>query len=497
MAEPEPLLAVTGIVKRFGGTLALDRVDMDVRKGEIHALLGQNGAGKSTLIKVLAGVHQVDEGTVQFRGNELRAGSIDAGIAFVHQDLALVESMTVAENVALVAGYSRWGPLISWSRTRDRASDVLRAVDGDLDPNLPVSRLRQGEKALVAIARALFLESTALLVLDEPTASLSRHDSERLFRSLADLRGQGVGMLYVTHRLDEVFRISDRITVLRDGRRVATLAASSTDSRAVVEMIVGHAQENVTALKPSAPGAEVIALEDLIIPGAGPVSAAVHASECVALVGLQGAGQEACGRALFGAEPVLSGVLALHGKAFRPRNPGAAIERGVGFVSSKRIEEGIALEMAVRENLFLNPRGHGALRIIGRRVERRKADDAIERFDIRPTGPERAIHTLSGGNQQKVVLARWLTESCSLMVLEEPTTGVDVGAKQTIYRILRDFMEAGLAVVLVSSDFDEIVELADRAVVFNRGRVVGELHRSEITVRALTYLASAAEGDQA
>ena len=485
-AHDAPILRVCGISKRFGGTLALDHVDLDVRRGEVHALLGQNGAGKSTLIKVLAGIHSVDDGEAVFAGETLKSGADRTEFGFVHQDLGLVNELTVAENIALVAGFSTRGPLISWRRTLRLAQEVLSLVGSPLDSERPVSSLNVGERAIVAIARALARNDARLLILDEPTARLHQPDVVRLFAALAALRERGVGLLYVTHRLDEVFRIADRVSVLRDGRLVATTPVSDTTPHELVELIVGHTSSEVESLSQPRRGDVILSFRDVVVGRVGPVSGDVREGECVALVGLQGGGQEAIGRALFGVLRIESGDVVYRSERFAPRNPAFAIRRGLAFVSGDRAEESIVPEMAVRENLFLSPPTHPAFRPIWRGAERNRARAALERFDVRPRTSEAVIHTLSGGNQQKVVLARWLTQACSLLLLEEPTAGVDVEAKQAIYHLIREFQHGGGAAILVSADLDEVLELADRALVFDRGRLVDELSNSELTEQSLT-----------
>jgi ribose transport system ATP-binding protein len=492
-----PLLEVAAVSKRFTGTLALDRVDFDVRAGEIHALLGQNGAGKSTLIKILAGVYPPDGGTIRWRGEAFAPGGEHRPIAFIHQELGLVDAMTVAENVALQTGYPRRRLLIDWRGARRAALAALAAMDSTLDPSVRVTALSAADKSIVAIARALAVKSD-VLVLDEPTAALPAADVDRLLATLHRLRAGGIGLVYVTHRLDEVFRIADRVTVLRDGRRIATMAVAETSPQDLVLKIVGRGvAETEVAPAPPAPR-PLLAVDSLVVPQegdagmVGPVSFGVAAGETLGLVGLRGAGHHAVGRAIFGALPLRAGRILLDGTDAAAASPAEAMRRGIGFVSSRRAEESLAGNMSVRENLYLNPaaRGGGVLRAIRPQRELVASRRALARFSVRPPDPLRPIATLSGGNQQKVVVGRWMEARTRLLILEEPTIGVDVGSKAEIYRDLHDALERGVAVLLISSDFEEIEKVCHRALVFSRGGVVAELARRDISQARLTELAA-------
>jgi ribose transport system ATP-binding protein len=495
LVPSSPLLEIAGLTKRFTGTLALDHVDFDLRRGEVHALLGQNGAGKSTLIKILAGVYSPDLGDIRFEGRVLRPPSEASPIAFIHQDLGLVDWMTVAENVAVQTGYprNRFG-LISWAKVRRAAHDALRTMGSDVDPEIAVSRLAAAERSLVAIGRALAIRSD-ILVLDEPTAALPESDVSRLLDALSRLRAQGMGIIYVTHRLDEVFRIADRVTVLRDGRRVATVKVDETSSGDLVEKIVGRSLSEAF-IKPAPPSKRIVLRVDGLVAGpAGPVSFTVAAGEVLGLVGLRGAGHHAIGRAIFGERAASHGRLILEDREINPADPAEAMSERIGFVSSRRAEESLAANMSVRENVYMNPvaTGKRVLQIVSRRGEFADAKAVLARYGVNPRDPERPVATLSGGNQQKVVLSRWMEAKVRLLVLEEPTIGVDVGSKAEIYRLLQQSMMEGLAVILVSSDFEEVERLCHRALVFSRGRVAAEIPRHALSVARLT--ADASGGD--
>ena len=490
-SEDPPLLAISRLTKAFPGTLALSGVDFDVRRGEIHALLGQNGAGKSTLIKILAGVYEATEGEIAFRGATVNPATDKLPINFIHQDLGLVDSMTVAENVAIAAGFPLRHRLIDWQATRRAAEKALSVMTDDIRPDVPVSELTAAERSIVAIARALTTRCD-ILVLDEPTASLPEEDVGHLFDALEKLRSAGLGIIYVSHRLDEIFRIADRVTILRDGRRVASEPVNSMDSGRMVSLIVGRDLIDTSLSHFAAEGAPLLRVEELKSGDAGPVSFSVQPGETLALVGLRGAGHDIIARTIFGNRPAENGRVVLCGAEIGVHGETGGIAAGIGFVSSRRAEEGMAVTLSVRENLFINPTltGTRPMAWMSSDKEQRKARDVVRRYDIRPPDPERSIATLSGGNQQKAIVARWLEAKMKLLILEEPTIGVDVGSKAEIYHLLKESLAQGMSVLLVSSDFEEVAKVSHRALVFSRGKVIAALDHGDITVSRLTSLAS-------
>ncbi|MGV9378149.1 sugar ABC transporter ATP-binding protein [Nonomuraea sp. NPDC003707] len=493
-AGPDPLVRIRGLRKSFGGIHALCGVDLDLRRGDVLALLGANGAGKSTLIKILAGVHHADGGEVVVAGHPLGSQAASAGMAFIHQDLGLVEWMTVAENIALGRGYARRGGLISWRAVRRRCVDALRIVAARLDPDEPIAHLTRAERSLVAIARALATHAR-IIVLDEPTASLPAAECERLFDVLRTLRDRGHGILYVSHRLDEVYRIADRVAVLRDGHLVSQGPLAGRDPADLVREIVGR-EERARRRRVRRPGEVLLSLDGVRAGRAGPVGFDLRSGEALGLVGLTGAGHADLGRALAGAYPMAAGRVLLGGGPYRPASVAAAVGAGVGFVSGDRQEEGAAADLSVRENLLANPgaRGRSPLSPLSPRRERAETAAIVERLRVRPADPETPFAALSGGNQQKVLIGRWLGARRRLLILEEPTAGVDVGAKPEILRLLDEALAAGAAALLVSADFEEAANLCDRALVFARGAVTAELSGDALTVAALTRAATAAPG---
>jgi ribose transport system ATP-binding protein len=493
---PRSLLEFRHVSKQFGGTLAINDLSLEINPGEVLGLLGQNGAGKSTVIKILAGVHAASSGEIFFQGRKLETFHGKPPIAFIHQDLGLIEWMTVAENLSFGAGFPKKNGLIDWRAATSRAAEMLEAVGGGISPSARIFSLSRTERALVAIARALAQEAE-LLVLDEPTSSLPSADVERLFEVLRGLRARGVGIIYVSHRLDEIFRICDRIAVMRDGKLVSLCNANETNQTELVTTIVGH---KISEAYPRAatPRAQpnLLEVEGFRVAALDTVNFHIRPGEALGLTGLKGAGQVEIGRALFGLEPVLTGQIRLNSAVIHTSSPLEAMKSGIGFVSSNRREESLAMTLSVRENFFMNPANRNLKlhNVIQPKQEKTEARAWVRRFNVRPPDSEQALDTLSGGNQQKVVMGRWLEFGAKLLILEEPTLGVDVGSKAEIYGFLLKALEAGAAVLLVSTDLEEIAGICHRALVFNRGSVAAELQGSELNVAALVH---AAAGDLA
>jgi ribose transport system ATP-binding protein len=492
-----PLLKMEGIVKRFGSQTVVNNVSLDLPPGKIVALLGENGAGKSTLIKVLAGVYKSDGGRILFKGREITSAAAlharsEQPIAFIHQDLGLIEWMTVAENMALIMGFPRRFGLIDWDAVSRKASAALAEVGIDLDPQARVFELSRSEKSLLAIARAIAVDAE-VLVLDEPTASLPADDVRHLFTVLSRLRERQVGMIYVTHRLDEVMEIADEICVMRDGFRVAGGAISQYTMQTLVGAIVGGEPPSDLRRPTPTDAPELLQIERLVVDDTGPVSFALRRGEMLALAGLRGAGQEEIGRCLFGMRKAASGDIILDGQHLAIHSPQEAIRAGISLVAGDRLGESLVMSMSVRENLVLNPcnLGRTALSSYGAGAEGKSATDMAERFDVRPRNVEIDVSALSGGNQQKVVMARWLNMGTPLLILEDPTAGVDVGARSDIYAILNQALDKGISIIVVSSDFEEIALICDHALVFNRGQVVGELYGDDVSFANLLELACA------
>jgi ribose transport system ATP-binding protein len=496
-----PILAVRGARKRFGGVKALDDVDFELRPGEIHALLGENGAGKSTLVKLLAGVVAPDQGDVLVAGTALPGGFTPAdvkaaGIAFVHQDLGLIGDLSVAENIALSTGYRRGHTgLIAFRETERRVGGDLARLGLHIRAAAPVRVLAQDEKVMVAVARAFALDARAI-VLDEVTSSLPAPEAARLADALRSTRDAGLGIVYVTHRIDEIFGLADRVTVLRNGRRVVTADVADTDHDEIVEWILGP--EAATAVRaevayrrrPAAGNAPArLVVRDLRCAGLHEaVSFDVAAGEIVGLCGLVGCGARELAAALGGALPPRAGGASLDGRPLPLGDPSALRRLGCTYVPGDRQAAGGVFNLSVRENLFMiRGTGQDGDRFVRRpSTERAEALRLAARFDIRPRGRvDQPLGALSGGNQQKAILGRALRCGPSLLVVDDPTAGVDIGSRAQVHAIVREAADAGCAVVLASTDFDEVAAHADRALVMWHGRVGGQLSGGELTSSAL------------
>jgi ribose transport system ATP-binding protein len=483
------LLEANGVTKVFGATVALRDGTMSIRAGEIHALLGENGAGKSTLIKVLGGVYAADGGTITVDGLDVSQMTPDRakglGLAFIHQNPPVFPDLDVIDNVGLLLGFGRRA-VIPRRRLRERAREALARVDLDVDPHGLVRSLTLAQRTKLALATAL-AGSSRLLFLDEPTASLTTTEAEDLFRLLRRLRDEGEGVVLVTHRLDEVLEHCERFTVLRDGTTVAVGSVSEVDRAEIVRAIVGR--ELAQRERPTGATVRdelVLTVTDLRSETVGPVSLAVARGEVVALTGGLEAGHLEVARALYGLIPIDRGSLRLEGEPYTPRRPADALDASIGFVPGERAL-GLADRLTVRENLFLNPSSQRWW--LSPRRERMAARGLIEIHDIRPPDPSRPVSTLSGGNAQKVLLARTQRAKPRMLVLNEPTLGIDVGTRAQLYAQIHAACEAGVSTLLVSSDFEEVAAVAHRALVMRGGQVVRSLEGPEITVGAITTAA--------
>jgi ribose transport system ATP-binding protein len=482
-ATGTPLLEMRGIVKRFPGVLALGGVDLDVQAGEVHCLLGQNGAGKSTLIKVLSASYQPDEGEVLWEGEAVALPTPQAamrlGISTIYQELDLVPELTVAENIFLghelaAAGISRR------ARTNREARDLLvRLGHPEISVTRAVGRLSPAAQQIVSMARALS-QDTRLLILDEPSAVLDQGEVDNLFRVIRDLTDEGVAVVYISHRLEEIRQIGDRITVLKDGSTVATgLPARETPTSELIRLMTGRTIQNVfprgQGLAPTV-GEPVLEIEGLELAGVFErVDLTVRAGEIVGLAGLVGAGRSEILETVYGARRASAGTVRVHGQRVRRGSVPAAVRAGMGLAPEERKSQGLLLDQSVTNNITASTLGRvSRLGVLDRRAERRAATEVASSLDVRPAGVDRLVRLLSGGNQQKVVLARWLLRECRVLLLDEPTRGVDVGARTEIYALVRSLADAGVAVVVVSSEVEEVLGLADRVLVIREGRVVHE-----------------------
>ena len=498
------MLELRGLSKAFGPTQALDGVDLSIRRGRVHALIGQNGSGKSTLIKILSGYHVPDAGTLEIQGRGARlpfktGEARSHGLSFLHQDLGLAPGMTVLENLRLgrfdTTAYGR----LRWKAERKIAQDLLEQVDLDIDPLTPVRRLSSAERALVAFLRARQdLEGgVGLLVLDEPTAYLPGPAVELLFDAIRRLTRQGSSVLFVSHRLDEVLQIADEISVLRNGRMVGSLDAASASRKKIVELLLGrelgelYPEAGEHAVNGATPVLRVRELAGEIAAG---VTFQLHAGEILGATGLLGMGHDEIPYLVFGARQAKHGEVEIAGKALHRRTPTAVHAEGVALLPADRTHQSGTAAATVLENLTLPDVGRYFRRgRIRHRDERSAVHQLLLRFGVQPADPDRRLATLSGGNQQKALLAKWLHGEPRVLLLHEPTQGVDIGSRKQLFSIIRDLADKGMAVLIASAEYEDLAHMCDRVLVMRHGRIVSELRGEELTEQTIVqhcYLAS-------
>ncbi len=498
------MIRLDGITKVFPGVKSLDKVDFEAKAGEIHALLGENGAGKSTLIKSIAGAYIPEDGSIHFDGRERRWSSPkeakDTGIHIIYQELVLFPELTVAENIFIgAAPKTRFGT-IDYATMHERATETLDRLGHHLDPAMLVKDLSVADQQMVEIAKAL-VGDTKLLVLDEPTAVISGREAELLFERVRRLRDAGVCIIYISHRLEEIFEIADRVTVLKDGQLVGVRATADLDRDQLVAMMVGRELEDIFPEKrtPPADAAPVLTVRDLRAPPkVKDVSFDLYAGEILGLAGLVGAGRSEVAHAIYGSMPRSDGAVTLGGEAFNTPTPREAIDRGLGFLTEDRKGEGLMmlLDMAANVTAPVLPE-FTTLKGLNRAAEMMVAADEIKRFRIAIPGPASGVDKLSGGNQQKILFGRWARACRRVLILDEPTRGVDVGAKVEIYEIIRKLADEGVGILVISSELPEIVGLCSRVLVMREGVVTGEVTGEAISEQSIMRLATAGHGRQA
>ena len=492
------ILSAQGVTKRFGATRALDDAHLDVQAGEVHAIVGENGAGKSTLMKILSGVHQVYEGTLRFQGRPVTLSNTQmaqqTGICMIHQELNLIPYLSIAENIFLGREFLTSLGLIDVKRMREEASKLLGRLGVNIDPNKPVCQLRVGEQQLVEIAKALAFDAK-VIIMDEPTSAISDHEVDILFELIDSLTQRGVAILYITHKMEEVFRIAQRITVMRDGRVIGTHPASDITENEIVAMMVGRDIKAFFAKTEAVQDKDVLQVRDICLDHptrpndywVDHVSLSCQQGEVLGLFGLMGAGRTELLETLFGVHAkTASGRVWVEGRETVIRSPQDAIDAGIALVPEDRKQQGLVLEMSVQDSIclasldqvesygFLNPR-----------LEDRLAGDYINRLQIKTPSAHQKVKTLSGGNQQKVVIAKWLATNPKVLLLDDPTRGIDINAKNEIYKLISELALAGMAIVMVSSELPEIMRIADRIIVLAEGRKTGEFTREQATEEML------------
>ena len=480
----EAVAELRGVAKSFGGVHALRGVDLALRPGEVHSLVGENGAGKSTLVRILGGVHEPDRGTVAIGGEEVRLhGPRDArarGIAVIHQEPALFPDLDVAENVFMGRQPLDRSRGIDWKRMYREVGELMLQLGVSLDPRAPVQGLSVADQQLVEIAKALSMDAR-VVVMDEPTAALSSRETEELFRIIKELRQRGVAVLFISHRLEEVFALSDTVTVLRDGGHVITASAAELDTTALIRHMVGRELGELFPKEEAEIGAPVLEVRGLTREGVfRDVSFSLRRGEILGLAGLVGAGRSEVARAIFGIDPLDAGEILRDGEPARIRTPHQAMKAGLAFVPEDRQHQGLVLEMAIADNATLPfLRRLSRFGLLDRRRERDVAGEFTRRLQVKSATLDQPVRALSGGNQQKVVLAKWLATHPKVLILDEPTRGIDIGTKAEVHRIISGLAAEGIAILLISSELPEILGMADRVLVMREGRLTGELSRDE------------------
>jgi rhamnose transport system ATP-binding protein len=490
-----PLLQIDSISKSFAGVQALSEVSFELRPGEVHALVGENGAGKSTLIKLITGAHQPDSGTLTVQGQTITDNdpvkSRRLGIACIYQQPALFPDLTVAENLAINLERGSAWRVINWKKRREQAKKLLQRVGAKISPDATVSQLTMPQQQLVEIAGALGADAR-ILIMDEPTASLAEAEVTNLLAVIRELRSQGVGIIYISHRLEELFDIADRVTVLRDGSHVATRPMSEVTQPELIRLMVGR---DISAVFPK----QIVPLGDTVLEARGlscqesgtqNVSFKVRAGEILGMVGLVGAGRTELAKTLFGLTPADAGQILLRGRPIRVTSAAEAVEHGIAYVPEDRRRHGVILDLSVSHNASLSVlKDVSTGGILSSRRERALADSYVGKLFIKTASIGTPVGNLSGGNQQKVALARWLATKPQVLILDEPTQGIDVGAKAEIHRLMGDLARQGLAIIMISSELPEVLGMSDRIAVMRGGTIVGEFARSEATQENIVHLA--------
>lgn len=483
----EPILELDNLSKSFPGVRALDKVHFDVRPGEVHALLGENGAGKSTLIKIVSGVYKPDAGEIRIDGQVMHFNNPreaqERGVATIYQELSLYPELTVAENIFIGHAPRTHFGAVDWGKMYHNAAEILASLNiHDMDVRRKVGTMNVGNRQRVEIAKALS-QNARILIMDEPTAALTEADVRRLFGIVRLLRDRGVGIVYITHRLNEVFELSDRVTVLRDGQYVGTQITAETTEDRLINMMVGRTIDQLFPKLDTEIGAPVLEVRNLSRrPNPKNVSLTIRSGEIVGIAGLVGSGRSELAQVIFGIAPAESGEILIDGKPVQIKNPGQAMKLGIAYVPEDRGTQGLIREMTIRENVslaVLRSLNRGAF--INRGEERQLARHSLQQLNIRAYSIEQVVNKLSGGNQQKVVVGKWLASKPRVLIMDEPTRGIDVGAKAEIHRMMSELAQQGMGIIMISSELPEIMGMSDRIIVMRDGRLVAEFSRAEAT----------------
>jgi ribose transport system ATP-binding protein len=486
---------MTNIQKRFPGVHALDDAQIEVRQGQVHGLIGENGAGKSTLMKVLAGIYEKDEGTVVVKGKNVSyntpTDALNDGVCMIHQELNLLPHLTVADNI-YIGREPKKGIFLDSKKTIADARAVLESLNLDIDPEVQVSRLSVAKQQMVEIAKALTYDAD-VLIMDEPTAALTESEIEDLFRFINDLKAKNVAIVYISHRLEELKQITDVVTVMRDGQYIDTVKTSETELSEIISMMVGRtiyvAPKAHSMVEPNAP--VVMRVENFESPDVHGVSFDLYRGEILGLAGLMGAGRTETARLIFGADPKTGGQIFINGEEVRINSPIDAVGHGIGYLSEDRKTFGLAVGLSVADNTVMASLEHYMRGIV---VDEKKiaaaASDMVDKIGIKTPSLKQLVRNLSGGNQQKVVVAKWLVRDCDILIFDEPTRGIDVGAKSEIYKLMNQLISEGKSIIMISSEMPELLRMSDRIVVMNEGYKTGEVKIEDATQESIMHYAT-------
>lgn len=488
-----PILSVKGLLKTYPGVIAVNNVSFDINKGEVHALIGENGAGKSTLIKMLSGAITPDEGKIIFEGNEYDRMnprlSKSLGIEVIYQELMLVPSISVAENIFLGEKTDK-GIFVNIADRESRAREVFQTLNVDIDPSEQVSKLSPGQQQLVEIAKAVS-RNVKVLIMDEPTAPLTIHEVEILFKVIETLKNKGVTIIYISHRLEELFEVSDRVTVMRDGQYITTRDINDLDRHELIRLMAGRELVETYPDRQSELGEIVLKVDHLYGNGDSDISFTLHKGEILGFAGLVGAGRTELMRVLYGANPIESGSVYVDGKEVNIKSCKDAINHGIGYIPEDRKELGAFLRLSIKQNIVINNiKNYCKGFFTDAKKEAEVTDYYVNNFSIKTPSVDQLVNNLSGGNQQKVVIAKTLAANSNIVIFDEPTRGIDVGAKQEIYNLMNNLTAEGKSIIMVSSDMPELMGMSDRIIVISEGRKTGELLRKEFDQNKILDLAS-------
>lgn len=496
MVDQQTILRMEGITKTFPGVKALDDVRLDVGMGEIHALAGENGAGKSTLMKILSGEYSTESGTIFFNGEQVRITSPlmaqEIGISIINQELSLIPYLTVAQNIFLGREpRKKFSRLIDWTKLNKEAEKHLRRLKLDFEPTTQVIDLSIAQQQMVEVAKALSLEAH-IIIMDEPTSALTERETEILFGLIKELSEQGIAIIYISHRMEEIKRLADRVTVFRDGCYIATSTISETTIDEIIHLMVGRKLQESSPNEVAETNHELLRIADLSTSTKlSGIELSLNKGEILGIAGLVGAGRSELARAVFGIDPVDSGEIYIGGTQVKIRSPRDAIKAGIGFVPENRKEQGLLLNMTVSENITINILEElSSFLYLDKKKGLEIAGDYIEKLKVKTPGPSERTINLSGGNQQKIVIAKWLTTHPRIMILDEPTRGIDIGAKSEIYALIQDLAASGMGIVIISSELPEILRLSNRILVMCQGKIAAELSRHEASQDTIMHYAT-------